>query len=59
MSEVPLYRQSTPRGFERMNPGTGRNAKSATGPYRDYSKLSTHTALGSYSRAIPRSIGPP
>ena len=27
--------------------------------YRGYSKLRTHTALGSYSRAMPRSIGPP
>ena len=27
--------------------------------YRGYSKLRTHTALGSYGRAIPTSIGPP
>ena len=27
--------------------------------YRGYSKLRTHTALRSYGRAIPRSIGPP
>ena len=27
--------------------------------YRDYSKLRTCTALGSYGRAIPRGIGPP
>ena len=27
--------------------------------YRVYSKLKTHTALGPYSRATPRSIGPP
>ena len=27
--------------------------------YRGYSKVMTHTALGSYSRPIPRSIGPP
>ena len=26
--------------------------------YRGYSKLRTHTALGPYSRASPRSIGP-
>ena len=27
--------------------------------YRGYSKLRTRTVLGSYSRAMPRSIGPP
>jgi hypothetical protein len=27
--------------------------------YRGYSKLRTRTALGSYGRAMPRSIGPP
>ena len=27
--------------------------------YGGYSKVRTHTALGSYSRPIPRSIGPP
>jgi len=26
--------------------------------YRGYSKLRTHTALGRYSRPMPRSIGP-
>ena len=30
-----------------------------TAVYRGYSKLRTHTALGSYGRAISRSIGPP
>ena len=28
-------------------------------PYGGYSKLRTHTALGSYGRAVHRSIGPP
>jgi hypothetical protein len=27
--------------------------------YRGYSKTRTRTVLGSYSRALPRSIGPP
>ena len=27
-------------------------------PYRGYSKLRTHTALGPFRRAMPRSIGP-
>ena len=31
----------------------------AVGAYRGYSKLRARTALGSYSRAMPRSIGPP
>ena len=26
--------------------------------YKGYSKLRTHTALGSYGRSIPRRIGP-
>ena len=32
---------------------------SSWGEYRGHSKLRTHTVLGSYSRAMPRSIGPP
>jgi len=31
---------------------------SASGEYRGYSKLRTHTAVGPYGRSMPRSIGP-
>ena len=46
MSEVPLYYQH------------GRHVCHSA-EYRSYSKLKTRTALGSYRRARPRSIGPP
>ena len=37
----------------------GRRPLEAARAYRAYSKSRTHTAVGSYGRAVPRSIGPP
>ena len=49
MSEVPLD-----------NGGAwGVLLKEGISVYRGYSKLRTRTAVGSYRRASPRSVGPP
>ena len=36
----------------------GESVREKETEYRDYSKLRTHTALGSYGSSMPRSIGP-
>jgi hypothetical protein len=55
MSEVPLYRSSHWSDGVPKCLGLQLNLSQ----YRGYSKLRTRTALGPYSRASPRGIGPP
>ena len=55
--EIETARERGGRERERER---GRSAcRGRQKPHRGYSRLRTHTALGSYDRAIPRSIGPP
>ena len=52
MSEVPLYAGS---GVNKLSVAL---EPSCVVRYRGYSKLWTHTALGSYGSTMPGSIGP-
>ena len=59
MSEVPLYTADLKARRTRIPEAISTGVTGEKGHYRGYSKLRTRTAVGSYSRASPRSIGLP